>query len=194
MSQLANWSQCGSSWAPHNGAISCNDLFQGVGRMMPQTMALTTLVCMEMLKALSAVSVDTSIIRIGPQDNKWLLLGVSCPMLLHVFFLYSSKFGLGGLGESFGMVRSSIVFSLLAKIFLMIVQFSFCCAHRSQVPLSKSDWITVVTWAGPILVVDEMLKYVGRVLNLGKGNLRKILSEQLELLNGKHLENRSVNQ
>lgn len=131
MSQLANWSQCGSSWAPHNGAISCNDLFQGVGRMMPQTMALTTLVCMEMLKALSAVSVDTSIIRIGPQDNKWLLLGVSCPMLLHVFFLYSSKFGLGGLGESFGMVRSIIVFSLFAKIFLMIVQFSFCCAHRS---------------------------------------------------------------
>jgi len=61
-------------------------------------------VCMEMLKALSAVSVDSSIFRVGPQSNKWLLLGVTGPILLHLFVLYSSKLGMGGLGESFGMV------------------------------------------------------------------------------------------
>ena len=33
----------------------------GKGRILPQTLSLTTLVCMEMLKALSAVSVDSSI-------------------------------------------------------------------------------------------------------------------------------------
>ena len=88
---------------------SCTDLFQGSGRMLPQTLALTTLVCMEMLKALSAVSVDNSIFRVGPQDNKWLLLGVTCPMLLHLFVLYSSRCGLPGLGESFGMVRSIVL-------------------------------------------------------------------------------------
>ena len=109
MSELSNWSQCGMSWTPSDDTLTCTDLFQGTGRMMPQTMALTTLVCMEMFKALSAVSVDTSIVRIGPQDNKWLILGVSCPMLLHIFFLYSSKVGLGGLGESFGMVSSNYV-------------------------------------------------------------------------------------
>jgi P-type Ca2+ transporter type 2C len=106
LTQLRNWSQCGVSWDLPDDSLSCSDLFQGSGRMLPQTMALTTLVCMEMFKALSAVSVDTSILRVGPQDNKWLLLGVSFPMLMYLFFLYSSKIGLGGLGDSFGMVRA----------------------------------------------------------------------------------------
>ena len=102
--QLASWSQCGQFWTPEGGVQACTELFQGSGRMLPQTLALTTLVCMEMIKALSAVSVDNSIFRVGPQDNKWLLLGVSGPLLLHLFVLYSSKLGLGALGESFGMV------------------------------------------------------------------------------------------
>jgi hypothetical protein len=54
----------------------CSELFQESGRMLPQSLALTTLVCMEMLKALSAVSVDNSLLRVGPQSNTWLLLGV----------------------------------------------------------------------------------------------------------------------
>lgn len=105
LAQLASWSQCGEFWTPGEGIASCTELFSGSGRLLPQTLALTTLVCMEMFKALAAVSVDTSIFRVGPQDNKWLILGVSAPFLLHLFVLYSSKFGLAGLGESFGMVR-----------------------------------------------------------------------------------------
>ena len=104
LSELANWSQCGTFWEPEGGAAMCSTLFRESGRMLPQTLALTTLVCMEMLKALSAVSVDNSLLQVGPQSNKWLLLGVSGPFLLHLLVLYSSKFGLGGLGESFGLV------------------------------------------------------------------------------------------
>jgi len=104
LSELARWSQCGQFWSPPAG-VMCQDLFLGQGRMLPQTLALTTLVCMEMLKALSAVSVDTSLIRIGPQENPYLLLGVAGPFLLHLLVLYSSKLGIPGLGESFGMVR-----------------------------------------------------------------------------------------
>ncbi len=106
LSELSNWSHCGQAWIPtEGGAAMCTTLFRESGRMLPQTLSLTTLVCMEMLKALSAVSVNESLFRVGPQSNKWLLLGVSCPFLLHLFVLYSSKFGLGALGESFGMVR-----------------------------------------------------------------------------------------
>lgn len=105
LAQLATWSQCGEFWTPDGGASMCTELFQGSGRMLPQTLALTTLVCMEMLKALSAISVDTSLLRISPLSNKWLLLGVSGPLLLHLFVVYSSEFGLGALGESFGLVR-----------------------------------------------------------------------------------------
>ncbi len=106
LAELANWSQCGTFWTPPGGdATMCSTLFKESGRMLPQTLALTTLVCMEMLKALSAVSVDNSIFRVGPQSNKWLLLGVSGPFLLHLLVVYSSRIGLGGIGESFGLVR-----------------------------------------------------------------------------------------
>jgi P-type Ca2+ transporter type 2C len=107
LAQLASWSQCGVFWTPNEGiAASCSDLFQGSGRMLPQTLALTTLVCMEMLKALSAVSVDNSLFHVGPQSNPWLIAGVSGPFLLHLLVVYSSSVGLPALGESFGMVRS----------------------------------------------------------------------------------------
>jgi P-type Ca2+ transporter type 2C len=107
LSQLSSWSQCGEFWSPSDPALTCTDLFQGSGRMLPQTLALTTLVCMEMFKALSAVSVDSSLIRVSPLENPWLIAGVSGPFLLHLFVLYSSKLGLPALGESFGMVSTT---------------------------------------------------------------------------------------
>ena len=136
LSDLSNWSQCGQAWIPEGGAVMCTTLFRESGRMLPQTLSLTTLVCMEMLKALSAVSVNDSLFRVGPQSNKWLLLGVSGPFLLHLLVLYSSRLGLPGLGESFGIV-----------------------------PLTIEDWKTVLLWACPILIVDEILKAVGRSIN-----------------------------
>jgi Ca2+-transporting ATPase len=111
LSELSNWSQCGDFWTPDGGAVMCSELFRGSGRMLPQTLALTTLVCMEMLKALSAISVDNSLLRVSPLSNKWLLLGVSGPFCLHLLVLYSSKLGMPGLGESVGLV-SSISYSV----------------------------------------------------------------------------------
>jgi len=123
LDQLTSWSQCGEFWTPDGGVDMCGHLFQGAGRMLPQSMALTTLICMEMLKALSAVSLDNSIVKVGPQDNEWLLLGVSVPFMLHLLVLYSSKLGLPGLGESFGMVRRCAnvyyyVYRRLSNLFL----------------------------------------------------------------------------
>ena len=87
-------------------AAVCSELFKQSGRLLPQTLALTTLVCMEMFKALSAVSVDSSLLTVGPQKNKWLLFGVAGPFFLHLLVLYSGLIGLPGLGKSFGMVRT----------------------------------------------------------------------------------------
>lgn len=136
LGQLASWSQCGGNWSPLGGAETCMSLFEGPGRALPQTLSLTTLVCMEMLKAISAVSVDNSLLRVGPQENPWLILGVSVPCILHLTVLYSSKLGVPGLGEAFGMV-----------------------------PLSLANWISVLSWAMPILIVEEVLKAVGRWVN-----------------------------
>jgi Ca2+-transporting ATPase len=139
LSQLSSWGKCGEQWTPSSGgAAACQDLFTGHGRMLPQTLSLTTLVCMEMFKALSAVSVDNSMLSVGPHKNPLLILGVAFPMLLHLMVVYSGKFGLTALGESLGMVA-----------------------------LSKENWISIMKWSAPILLVEEALKYIGRMVNHG---------------------------
>ena len=64
-------------------------------------MALSVLVVIEMLKALSAVSLDSSMLQVRPWQNRWLLLGVLVPVLLHLLVLYfpplSYTFGLAPL-------------------------------------------------------------------------------------------------
>lgn len=137
LSDLGSWSKCGELWTPAGGtAAMCEDLFGATGRMLPQTLSLTTLVCMEMFKALSAVSVDSSLLTVGPQSNPWLMAGVALPMLLHLAVVYSPFLGVPGLGEAFGIV-----------------------------PLSVEDWITILQWSAPIILVDEALKFVGRIVN-----------------------------
>jgi Ca2+-transporting ATPase len=42
----------------------------------------------EMLKALSAVSLDNSLLTIPPWRNSWLLAGVALPFALHLIALY----------------------------------------------------------------------------------------------------------
>ncbi len=134
LSELSKWGKCGASWFKWD--ISCDDLFTGHGRMLPQTLSLTTLVCMEMFKALSAVSVDNSLLSVGPHRNPLLILGVTFPMMLHLLVVYSSDLGLKSLGESFGMVA-----------------------------LSRENWISILRWSAPILIVEEVLKAIGRKVN-----------------------------
>ena len=143
-SQLSKWSKCGSIWTPEDLSLDCQDLFTGDGRLLPQTLALTTLVFMEMFKALSAVSVDNSLISVSPFQNPFLIMGVAVPLVLHFAVVYSSHLGLKGLGESFGMVE-----------------------------LSKEHIISILKWSAPILVVDEVLKAVGRKIDKRKSKLDK---------------------
>jgi Ca2+-transporting ATPase len=145
LKQLSNWSNCGTTWMPPVAATvvaaaagaggnslsalpnnACSILFRNNGRILPQTLSLTTLVVMEMLKALSAVSVNDSLLRVQPWQNKYLLVGVSGPFLLHLIVLYSSKLssvpflgGLSGFGNAFGMVRYTYYYYCIEIVKLM---------------------------------------------------------------------------
>jgi len=130
--QLSSWGKCDQNWTPPEG-VSCKSLFQGTGRELPQTLSLTVLVCMELFKALCAVSVDSSLFVVGPFKNPWLVIGVTVPFLLHLAMVYSPTLGLPGLGKSFGLV-----------------------------PLSLRDWKTALKWSAPILLVEEVMKGIGR--------------------------------
>ena len=58
---------------------------------MASAVALTTLVVMEMLRALCAVSETSSLLQKPPWANPWLLLGITFPMLLHISVLYEPR-------------------------------------------------------------------------------------------------------
>jgi Ca2+-transporting ATPase len=96
---------------------------------------------MELLKALSAVSLDSSLISVPPWKNRWLLLGVLIPFVFHLIILYTPAF---------------------ANIF-------------SLSPLSWKEWEVVLKFSVPILLVEEVLKGMGRYLNNNNHQLPKYI-------------------
>jgi Ca2+-transporting ATPase len=111
--ELQSWSTCTDSCSIYADLAA------------PQTLALSTLVTVELLKALCSVSIDSSILTVGPQKNPWLLLGVSVPFAFNLAIIY-----IPALEQSFGLV-----------------------------PLDVNDWLKVLAWSLPIVIIDEALKY-----------------------------------
>ena len=97
----------------------------------PQTLALTTLITTELFKALCSVSVDSSILKVGPQKNPWLLFGVAVPFMLNMVIIYTPIFS-----DSFGLVA-----------------------------LNEQDWMHVLLWSFPIVLIDELQKVIYRQNN-----------------------------
>ena len=133
--EIQNWSQCDVESIGSYCAVFTTEN----ALALPQTLALTTLITSELLKALSSVSLDSSITVIGPQRNPYLIIGVGIPMLIHLSILYSGTFGMSSLCESFGLV-----------------------------PLSFENWISVLGWSLPTLLLDEMMKLISRNEDLVK--------------------------
>jgi Ca2+-transporting ATPase len=94
--QLLKWGKCSETNADFDifpeGVISTCELFQRAHLATPQSVSLSVLVTMEMLKALSAVSLNSSLLQLPPWKNPWLLLGVAVPFLLHIAVLYVRPF------------------------------------------------------------------------------------------------------
>lgn len=138
--QLTHWADC-ASWdlfahsaeAPNWPAQPCNIFGAGL-LTAPRTMSLSVLVCIELLKALSAVSLDQSLLTVAPWRNAYLPAAVALPMALHLAALYLKP--LAGL---FGL-------------------------H----PLSWEQWKVVLAFALPVLLLEEVLKAIGRRINRSK--------------------------
>jgi len=135
-SRLRRWTQC-TNWEAADvgsvvGAVACDAFDASAGKLLPSSVALSTLVAMEMLRALCSVSDSQSLLEKPFWANKYLLAGVTAPVLLHLGVLYSPK---------------------LAALFQLA-------------PLSKSDWYTVAAFAGPLVLLEELLKLAARCMNL----------------------------
>lgn len=105
---LTTFWRCGISFSSSSSSslLRLHGVDVGVGGsaalwQLGQTNALTVLVCVELLKALSAVSVDQSLWTVPSWRNPFLLPAVLLPFLLHLLVLYvptlRSVFGLQAL-------------------------------------------------------------------------------------------------
>lgn len=126
---IRNWSLCEANIS----SIGCNVFTDKESLSMPQTLALSTLITSELIKALSSVSLDSSILSVGPQRNPYLILGVFVPFIIHLGIVYSSTFGMPWICESFGLT-----------------------------PLSVESWASILIWSIPVIFIDEALKIVSR--------------------------------
>lgn len=124
--ELSHWTNC-AQWADSN---LCETAFGPSTMTLAQTLAMSTIITAELLKALSTISVNQSILKVSPFQNPYLIAGVSLPFIIHLIILYNPM-----LSTNFGVM-----------------------------PLSLEQWTEVILWSMPIILVDEVLKYVERNL------------------------------
>ncbi|XP_024541081.1 calcium-transporting ATPase 2, endoplasmic reticulum-type isoform X2 [Selaginella moellendorffii] len=122
--QLSHWGEC-PLWPEFHAnpvtiagnevmsfASSC-DYFT-VGKLKPSTLAMSTLVMIEMFNALNALSETNSLLKVRPWANKWLLVAIAVSLGLHGTILYTPW-----LAEVFGVVP------LDWNDWLLVIAFSF---------------------------------------------------------------------
>ena len=129
-SVLRRWSQC-AAWPEDTVPgfnIACDAFAARAGKAAASTVALSTLVAMEMLRALCSVSERESLLVKPPWANRFVLLGVSLPLALHGLVIYCRP---------------------LAQLLHLV-------------PLTRADWQAVALFALPLLLVEELLKWVAR--------------------------------
>lgn len=97
-SQLRNWGEC-SSWtnfkvSPYmvggGRLITFSDPcdYFTVGKVKAMTLSLSVLVAIEMFNSLNALSEESSLVKMPPWRNPWLLVAMSVSFGLHCLILY----------------------------------------------------------------------------------------------------------
>lgn len=98
LSQLQNWGEC-SSWpnfkvSPYTVGggrlITFSDPcdYFTVGKVKAMTLSLSVLVAIEMFNSLNALSEESSLVKMPPWRNPWLLVAMSVSFGLHCLILY----------------------------------------------------------------------------------------------------------
>ncbi len=117
--QLTHWTQCQNwegflvnNFSTFNFKNPC--LYFTLGKQKASTLSLSVLVTIEMFNSINALSEDSSLLQIGLFGNPWLLVAVTCSMILHSVILYFPFFA-----NVFGTVP------LTLNDWYLVVGFSF---------------------------------------------------------------------
>ncbi|KAF5842393.1 hypothetical protein DUNSADRAFT_7378 [Dunaliella salina] len=128
-SQLTHFQSCASQ---PGGAKDC-EVFHS---KHPTTISMSVLVVVEMFNALNNLSEDSSLLRIPPWDNKWLVGAIATSMALHFGILYtgaSAMFGVTGLS----FAEWAMVLQLSAPVVLVDEVMKAWSRRRQRHPASS---------------------------------------------------------
>ncbi|EAN32807.1 HAD ATPase P-type family IC family protein [Theileria parva strain Muguga] len=95
LKKLMNWSNC-MNWEEFNASLlydmsnSCE--YFTLGKVKASTLSLTTLVVLEMFNALNALSEDSSLLKMAPWTNPYLICAIFFSVLIHCIILYVPLF------------------------------------------------------------------------------------------------------
>jgi Ca2+-transporting ATPase len=119
--QLTHWGSC-STWvdfkvSPYSvgsQSLTFSDPCKYFvdGKVKPSSLSMSTLVVIEMLNALNALSETNSLLKVPPWANNWLILAIILSMGLHFAILYTPW-----LSSAFGVVPLSFDDWLLVLLF-----------------------------------------------------------------------------
>jgi Ca2+-transporting ATPase len=112
-----------------------------VGKRKAVSLSLTVLVVIEMFNALNAISDESSLVKMPPYRNKWLILAVCASVSLHCLILYIPFFN-----NIFGIA-----------------------------PLDANEWILVLIFSFPVIIIEELTKIFVRAYN--NRSVKKIKSD-----------------
>lgn len=142
----------------HLSCIGGGDEFKGIDCRIfsdphPMTMALSVLVTIEMLNAMNSLSENQSLLSMPPWCNPWLLGAMVLSFSLHFVILHIE----------FLSVRrhTSQIYSIPIWIWFQAV--------FQVTPLTVDEWITVMKFSLPVILLDETLKFTARKYADGKG-------------------------
>lgn len=109
-----------------------------VGKRKAVSLSLTVLVVIEMFNAMNAISDESSLFKMPPYRNQWLILAVCSSVSLHCLILYIPFFN-----NIFGIA-----------------------------PLDLNEWILVLIFSFPVIIIEEATKVFVRFVN--NRNAKKI--------------------
>lgn len=112
-----------------------------------RAIALSTLVFVEMFNALNCLSESASLLVTRPMTNPWLIMAIASSIFLHLMIMYipifASTFGITPLGVPSEVLAAASPWSVV-------------------LPVDFREWRIVLLCSFPVIVVDELLKWVWR--------------------------------
>ena len=109
------------------------------------TMSLSVLVLVEMFNAMNSLSENESLLRLPVWKNMYLVGAVFLSMALHFMILYVPFF----------TVSLPLPLTLFLADLFGLYQKIFAIA-----PLNVAEWTAVFYLSAPVLVIDELLKFI----------------------------------